>query len=156
MKSLLAMATIFLLLGCSSGDAATLAEPDLAVSQAARDDCKDMGYETVRRNCEAEFMAQPRILRAYSRMKELLGSLQAKIRAADNVWNKGPINDGDPKYVDALNSAQKAWGVYAKQDCLLESFAVRGGTDQSHHQWGCNLKMKEARVVQLEKWEREF
>ncbi len=149
-------AAFLCLIGCSSSDMVIATEPDRAVSQAAKDDCQAMGYESVRRNCEIEFMEQPRILRMDSRMRELLDSLQAKMRSADAVWSKGPINDGEPKYVDTFNAAQKAWEEYAEQTCLLESFTLRGGSDQSHHHWECNAKMKEARIVQLETWEREF
>jgi uncharacterized protein YecT (DUF1311 family) len=156
MYSQLRAAAFLCLIGYPLGGTATATEADRAVSQAAKDECQDMVYESMRRNCEVEFMEQPRILRAESRMKELLDSLQAKMRSADSAWSKGPINDGEPKYVDAFNAAQKAWEEYAEQTCLLESFTLRRGTDQSHHHWGCNIKMKETRIVQLETWEREF
>jgi uncharacterized protein YecT (DUF1311 family) len=107
-------------------------------------------------DCEEEFMAQPRVNKASNQLKKLLASLQVKMQKADAEWSKGPIVDGDPKYAEALNAAQKAWELYAEKNCLLDSYSSRGGTVQPHQHWECDLKQAEARVLQLEEWDKAF
>jgi uncharacterized protein YecT (DUF1311 family) len=154
MKQLLLSVTFAFLASCSEGNATPSEDQKILVSEAAKNDCIGFGLNSMRMNCEKESKAQPTIDQANKHMEKLLTSLQAKMQKADADWSKGSIDDSDPKYVDALNSAQKTWEEHATKTCLFDSFRARGGTDQSHELWKCNLKHLEARVLQLEEWDK--
>jgi uncharacterized protein YecT (DUF1311 family) len=156
MKKLFLSVIFAFLASCSEGNATPSEDQELVVSEAAKDDCLGFGLNSMRMNCEKEFMAQPTIDQTNKQMKKLLTSLQVKMRKADADWSKGSIDDSDPKYVDALNSAQKTWEEHVTKTCLFDSFTARGGTDQSHEHWKCSQKQLEARVLQLEEWDNAF
>jgi uncharacterized protein YecT (DUF1311 family) len=77
---------------------------------------------------------------------------QWKITAADMKRKDRGIDrsyDKEPGYFATLLAAQRAWLTYRDQQCLVESFDMRGGSGAPQIHSGCMHRLTRERLAQL-------
>jgi uncharacterized protein YecT (DUF1311 family) len=57
--------------------------------------------------------------------------------------------DREPGYFVTLLAAQRAWLTYRDQQCLVESFELRGGSGAPQIHSGCMYRLTRERLAQL-------
>ena len=58
-------------------------------------------------------------------------------------------SDRRPRHFDTLLAAQRAWLTFRDQHCMLEGFAMRGGSAEPMVHSGCMANLTRARTAQL-------
>lgn len=58
-------------------------------------------------------------------------------------------DDRQPGYFDTLLASQRAWLTYRDQQCLVESFEMRGGSGAPQIHGGCMHRLTRERLAQL-------
>ena len=77
---------------------------------------------------------------------------QWKITAATMKRADARLEKGDPRpgYFATLLAGQRAWLAFRGQQCLLESYAMRGGSAEPMVHSGCTETLTCARTAQLQ------
>ncbi len=71
----------------------------------------------------------------------------AAMKHADSTLEKG---DPRPGYFTTLLAGQRNWLAFRDQQCLLESYAMRGGSAEPMVYSGCTETLTRARTAQLQ------
>lgn len=77
---------------------------------------------------------------------------QWKLTAAEMKRRDAGIDrkyDRQPGYFETLLASQRAWLTYRDQQCLVESFELRGGSGAPQIHSGCMHRLTRERLAQL-------
>jgi len=120
-----------------------------AVAEDPPVDCDNQRYQVEMNHCAGK---------AYEVADATLNA-QWKLTAAEMRTRDKMIDrryDSQPKHYDTLLAAQRAWLTYRDQQCLVESFAARGGSMAPMLHSGCMERLTEARTAELKALVEEY
>ena len=113
----------------------------LAAAPAAQQDCGDLPQQPMNL-CLLE--AFQRIDAELNRQWKITAdAMKASDREIDRTYDK------DPGYFDTLLAGQRAWLTWRSQQCLLESFEMRGGSGAPMVHSMCMARITRERIGQL-------
>ena len=114
-----------------------------AEPQEARVDCKKPDTQFAMNECaDRDFQrADIAMNKQWAKTKSLM--------AARDADAKGTTPDGDPSYVDALVTSQRAWLAFRDAECKVESYSMRGGSAQPLESVTCKSRLTAGRTRQL-------
>jgi uncharacterized protein YecT (DUF1311 family) len=112
-----------------------------AAAAAPEENCGDLPQQPMNR-CLHE--AYQRVDAELNRQWRIAAeAMKANDRVIDRSYDK------DPGYFDTLLAGQRAWLTYRSQQCLAESFAMRGGSGAPMVHSLCMSRITRARIEEL-------
>lgn len=113
----------------------------LAAAPAAEEDCGNLPQQPMNlclyrvfERADAEMNAQWKIT---------ADAMKARDRDLDRSYDK------QPGHFETLLAAQRAWLTYRSQQCLVESFEMRGGSAVPMIHSGCMARLTREQTAQL-------
>ena len=113
----------------------------MAAAPQARQDCGNLAQQPMNICLLEEFQ---RIDAELNRQWRITSeAMKASDRGIDRSYDK------DPGYFATLLAAQRSWLAYRGQQCLLESFEMRGGSGAPMVHSLCMARITRERIAQL-------
>jgi uncharacterized protein YecT (DUF1311 family) len=114
----------------------------LAAAPAQQEDCGNLPQQPMNMCLYRAFQRADAELNA--QWKITADAMKARDRGIDRIYDK------EPGYFPTLLTAQRGWLAYRSQQCLLESFEMRGGSGAPMVHSLCMARMTRERIGQLE------
>ena len=113
----------------------------LAAAPAAQEDCGNLPQQPMNMCLLEEYQRVDAEMNRQWRITS--DAMKANDRGIDRSYDK------DPGYFPTLLAAQRGWLAYRSQQCLLESFEMRGGSGAPMVHSLCMARMTRERIGQL-------
>ncbi len=113
----------------------------LAAAPAAQEDCGNMAQQPMNACLYAAFQRTDAEMNRQWRITS--EAMKASDRGIDRSYDK------DAGYFPTLLAAQRGWLAYRSQQCLLESFEMRGGSGAPMMHSLCMDRLTRERIGQL-------
>lgn len=114
----------------------------LAAAPADATDCDDNSPQQMLNICAAN-AAQA----ADQELNTVWRRISAEMKRRDTQIDRK--YDREPGYFDTLLAGQRAWLTYRHNQCLVESFEMRGGSGAPQIHGGCMHRLTRERIEQL-------